>query len=136
MRTALSLVIWTPLILANPLLTSFRPPEQTPGQNAVQKKMTANAKADSDAKAFELKTLLDAARVDMKGLPCANETDGTLVEILQYEFSRIPIIHNAPVTEAEAKVPDDTDLFTNLANGYMQSVPQRFVFGIENYDNM
>jgi hypothetical protein len=130
------IVFLAPLILSNPLLTSFRPPEQTQGQNAVQKGMVANAKAASDAKAFELKTLFAAGRADMAGLPCENETDDTLLEILQYEFSRLPIIHNAPVTAKEAAVPDDTDLFTNLANGYMQSVPQRFVFGVEDIDNM
>jgi hypothetical protein len=52
-----------------------------------------------------------------------------LLELLTYEFERLPLIHNGPVHESE--VGDDTDLITTLQNGYLQNVVHRYVLGFD-----
>jgi hypothetical protein len=48
--------------------------------------------------------------------------------MMDYEIARIPIIHNAPFQDSQGGCcGDDTDLVTNLHNGYLQSVTQRWV---------
>jgi hypothetical protein len=99
--------------------------------------MVASAKAESDAATAELTTLIQQAITngELAGLPCASNTSAELLEMLRFEFQRIPIIHNAPIYGA-ATVDDDSGMFQNLMNGFIQSVPHRWVFGVEPNNNM
>jgi hypothetical protein len=103
---------------------------------AVRKANTDNAKTQSDAKTAALTAILATAKTKMAGLPCAGSTPAELFQMLQYEFLRIPIIHNAPFQQGGAAIADDTDLFTTLRNGYLQNVIQRFVMGIQDSGHM
>ena len=60
-------------------------------------------------------------------------TPEQLLERLDWEMARLPIIHNAPVSDISAgEMPglqDDTPLNVTLRNGYLQNVCHRYVFG-------
>lgn len=70
------------------------------------------------------------------GIPLlAGKSAEELQNILEWEFKHLPITHNAPLMPNAAEVEDDTDLFTTLANGYLQNVCQRYLFGDESSEN-
>ncbi len=72
----------------------------------------------------------------MSGLPCADASADELVAILNWEFKRLPIIHNGPLKASEHnKVDDDTDVLTTFNNYYAQNVCQRYLMGVQNYNN-
>lgn len=58
-----------------------------------------------------------------------------LLELLTWEFRRLPLIHNAPLEDA-AKINDDTKMMTTLTNGYLQNVAQRYLLGVESQKNL
>ena len=60
-------------------------------------------------------------------------TPQQLLERLDWEMARLPIVHVAPVSDISAgEMPgleDDTPLNVTLRNGYVQNVCHRYVFG-------
>lgn len=50
----------------------------------------------------------------LTGLPCENSSVEELLDMLVWELKRLPMIHNGPILADQAKVQDDTDLFTTL----------------------
>ena len=58
-----------------------------------------------------------------------------LFALLEWEFKRLPLIHNAPLKDA-AKINDDTKMMTTLTNGYLQNVAQRYLLGVESKHNL
>ena len=67
---------------------------------------------------------------EIKGMSASD-----LLELLQWEFKRLPLIHNAPLVDA-AQVNDDTKMMTTLTNGYLQNVAQRYLLGVESTSNL
>ena len=58
-----------------------------------------------------------------------------LFALLEWEFKRLPLTHNAPLKDA-AKINDDTKMMTTLTNGYLQNVAQRYLLGVESKKNL
>jgi hypothetical protein len=108
----------------NPLLQAHRPPPQTHVQEQVRTKNVANAPGESAEARSELLSMLSC-----DSHKCINMDREELLELLTYEFERLPLIHNGPVYESE--VGDDTDLITSLQNGYLQNVIHRYVLGFD-----
>ena len=105
-------------------------------QAQVRARNVANAASQSQAaKPWVLNHIDTVVRPGLTGLPCASEPAETLLEMLTWEFKRLPSIHNAPL-EQKAAINDDTDMQTTLTNGYLQNVAQRYVLGVEETNNM
>jgi hypothetical protein len=112
------------------LLQIHRPPEQTPVEKSVRDSNVANAKAQSDKAKAALTNGLSCTSGK-----CAGMTKEQLYDVVQYEFPRLAIIHNAPLGSS-SQIGDDTDFMTTIKNGYLQNVCQRSVFGVENQQQM
>lgn len=67
----------------------------------------------------------------ISGLPCSNMSPDELIDMLEWEFTHLPLIHNLPVTPGRDTIGDDTDLFTTMTNRYLQNVCQRYLMGTE-----
>jgi hypothetical protein len=116
----------TPLFPADPKLVQLhRPPEQTPIEKEVRHSNVASAPQKSAAATVALTAGLACDAALCKGM-----TAEQLYDVLQYEFPRLPFIHNIPMNSEEDH-GDDTDLWTTLHNGYLQNVIQRFVLSTE-----
>lgn len=109
----------------NPALrTLYRPPPNTSVQNEVLAANIANAAAESEDARDELLGMLSCSSEK-----CERMTQAELLDLLAYEFERLPLIHNGPYLDSE--VGDDTDLNTTLLNGYLQNVVHRYVLGYD-----
>eukprot|EP00935_MAST-01C_sp_MAST-1C-sp1_P001542 g1542.t1 len=71
----------------------------------------------------------------IQGLPMANASADTLINMLKWEFKRLPILHNGPLLPGGGEIADDSDLETTLSNGYLQNVCQRWLLGVEQKNN-
>ena len=118
-----------------PALQQQRPPQQTPEQAAVVAKMTKGAAAASAAAEPWVRSYIESMRPKLAGLPCANATTDVLLAMLTWEFRHLALLHNGPLVNA-APVADDTNMVTTLTNGYLQSVAQRYVMGVEPLSNL
>ena len=99
----------------NPRCQEHRPPEQTEIQAQVRLNNLKDAKKNSDA---AKPTVLAAFKPSELPANCQGKTPAELLAMMDYEIARIPIIHNAPFTDAQGGCcGDDTDLATNLHNG-------------------
>jgi hypothetical protein len=98
---------------------------------------TQNSAAQSAAALGWLNTTIEAPafRQAIKGLSMVNASTATIVEILKWEFKRLPILHNGPLNPGGGDIPDDSDLLTTLSNGYIQNVCQRWLLGVEKKGN-
>jgi hypothetical protein len=112
------------------LVQLHRPPEQTPNEKTVRDANVASAAAQSDAAKASL-----TAGLACTATLCKGKTAAELYEMFQYEFPRLPIIHNAPLNKA-SQIGDDTDLWTTIHNQYLQNVIQRYVLDEESQANM
>jgi hypothetical protein len=74
-------------------------------------------------------------RTTIANLPMAKANVSVIVEMLQWEFKRLPILHNGPLLQGGGAIPDDSDLETTLSNGYLQNVCQRWLLGVEGKGN-
>ena len=63
----------------------------------------------------------------------ANMSASDMLNLLEWEFFYLPMLHNGPLEGN--KGGDDSDLFTNFANGYIQSTQQRWTLGAEDGSN-
>lgn len=114
-----------------PAQQRYRPPLQTSNHLAVFNLNVRSAANFSESAVPWLRRTLTAQRSLLKGLPCENTTLDELVEIVTWEFAHLAIIHNGPLAAEGSLAEDDTRLSTNLDNGYIQNVVQRYVMGVE-----
>jgi hypothetical protein len=113
-----------------PAHTEYRPPVVTAVQKDVRAKGAAGAQAKSQAALPWLRNYLETMRPKLAGLPVANLTTDELIDVVTWEWAHIGLQHNGPAT-TPASIPDDDRLLTNLNNGYIQNVCQRYVMGVE-----
>jgi hypothetical protein len=104
------------------------------------KKMSEGARQRSDAARSTVLNMIREHRSDWQSssdLPDAFKKmdDDEVLTALQWEFQRLPLIHNAPLENA-AKINDDTKMMTTLTNGYLQNVAQRYLLGVESKANL
>lgn len=121
-------------------LQEQRPPQQTSSQATLVETVTRGAEGRSDAAKAALQQLVQTALDEI-----AHDTSipeeirrmgaGEMMDVLQWEFARLPLIHNAPLEDA-AQINDDTKMTTTLTNGYLQNVAQRYLLGVESKKNL
>ena len=78
------------------LRTLLRPPPHTSVQDAVLRANVANAAAESEDARDELLGLLSCSSEK-----CAGMSSDELLALLEYEFKRLPLIHNGPRADSE-----------------------------------
>jgi hypothetical protein len=125
------------------LLTKHRPPIQVQEQSGVQNTVAGAAQGLSDNSREQMITdVLQAAQKSPKLDPnhpikVKNLNRDDLFSWFEWEFQRLPIIHNGPIFD-KGDTPyklDDTDVFTTMNNGYIQNIIHRWVLGREDKDN-
>merc|ERR1719410_1213686 len=117
----------------SPLLQAQRPPRQTPTQRDAHARLLAEVKKKSEAARPWVLAHLNESRPKLH-VSLQHLSDEELLERLDWEFRRLPIIHNAPLGDGDASwftraFQDDTGLDITLQNGYLQNPCQRGVFG-------
>jgi hypothetical protein len=119
------------------LFTTHRPPQQPATAKSVMKTNTQSAsKQSGDQEKAVIQLLKDSRdKLDSAHPYYKNNsvTDDELLKWFQWEFERLPIIHNGPIYDrVDGQYPlDDTDVFTTMKNGYIQNIIQRWTLGRE-----
>ena len=114
----------------DPLYTPHRPPQQTAVQATAMSALLAEARNLSEAAKPALLAAIEQTRPTLL-FPYNATSAEDLLQMLYWEFSRLPVMHNAPLTADEKGHGDDTALLTTMRNGYLQNVCQRYVLGAE-----
>ena len=100
-------------------------------QSTLTQTLLQNASAASDAAKPAVIAAIEAIRSTLLH-PYDTMMSEDLLEMLAWEFKRLPVYHNGPLDATEASaagITDDTTLLTTLRNGYMQNMCHRVAFG-------
>jgi len=122
------------LLVASPpaLRTTHRPPRFTLAQEKARKALLADSANKSEAARHTVLLMIDAIKPSLHA-PYASYSSATLLAMLEWEYARLPIQHNAPLDDndrgGDTTLCDDTTLLIQLTNGYIQNVCQRWVLG-------
>ena len=82
-----------------------------------------------------LNTIEPRKKIDLFFWLGSNATVDELLAMFTWEFQHMALLHNGPLMNPAA-VADDTNMVTTLTNGYLQSVAQRYVMGVEPLRNL
>ena len=124
----------------SPALQAQRPPQQTDEQAKLLKRVTSDAVGKSANARTAVGQLVQEALKEIANdqtVPAEIRRMGVdeMLDLLTWEFMRLPLTHNAPLKDAAA-INDDTKMTTTLTNGYLQNVAQRYLLGVESKSNL
>ena len=116
-----------------PLRQRFRPPQQTVVQATSMKAITDTAvEKSAGAKGWVL-GYLGSEKVRKNLDPSLQHySDAQLLEMMSWEFERLPLLHNAPADGWDVDrigLADDSPMSIALHNGNLQQPCQRYVLG-------